>query len=199
MDNLTNLLNSKFVLTPKMRANIQRSYLQDIFSTNPNLRVIPPMAAASASKIDFNSMENFNTLLDISTELRAPYPPPERLLCANLQVAIGKVCDKSGNMTCSQCKLVSYCSKVRCLTGSSFAILIFLLSCYRNAKSFTGASISEVGPSSIPSMYISHSLTFLPVRLQKHPHVGGLAPWLGHRRPSSLFHKPYFRNHFFDV
>lgn len=115
MDKLTNLLNSKLVLTPEMRAHAEQSYLRDLCPTNPNLRAIPP--TPSAFGIDLDGIADFNTLLNVLTKLQSPYPPPERLLCANVQVSMRKVCDKLGNMICSQCKLVSYCSKVKRLKG----------------------------------------------------------------------------------
>ncbi|KDQ54026.1 hypothetical protein JAAARDRAFT_408569 [Jaapia argillacea MUCL 33604] len=37
--------------------------------------------------------------------------PLERLLCANVDVSVRRICPNEGKMTCSACKLVSYCSK----------------------------------------------------------------------------------------
>ena len=67
--------------------------------------------------------------------LREHLPPPKTLPCANVQVEVGtpvKICDRSGTLACSACKLVSYCAKV-----SGYSCLDLTI------NSFFGAGVPE--------------------------------------------------------
>jgi len=39
-------------------------------------------------------------------------PPPDKILCANIDPDVFKTCGKNGVLVCSACRLVSYCSSV---------------------------------------------------------------------------------------
>ena len=68
--------------------------------------------------------------------------PLERLPCANVEPAKDWRCSKDGRMTCRDCKLVSYCSKVR---HWIFLLLSLIKTCFRNASANIGVPTNKVG------------------------------------------------------
>jgi hypothetical protein len=51
-------------------------------------------------------------MMDSVVNRNPKFPPLEVLPCANVDVDKYAACEKPGKLSCSSCKLVSYCSKV---------------------------------------------------------------------------------------
>lgn len=117
MDESTKVLGSTALNPTQMaeaKAKALRSFERDLSTQNANIKVLPPEPATDSEGAfpeDINSMED--QLHNASKRSLWPrHPPPTTLPCANVQLSKYKVCKDSGTMACSECKLVSYCSKV---------------------------------------------------------------------------------------
>ncbi|EKM78526.1 hypothetical protein AGABI1DRAFT_101197 [Agaricus bisporus var. burnettii JB137-S8] len=73
-------------------------YRRDMSSTNPHIRVAAPHT--SSGMFDFTDFT-----------AQPPFPPPQHLLCANVDAEKHRICEKAGTQSCSRCSLVLYCSK----------------------------------------------------------------------------------------
>ncbi|RDB14687.1 hypothetical protein Hypma_016436 [Hypsizygus marmoreus] len=104
------------LFSPKVIADAEASFRRDMATTNTNLRVLPPDPASQMKSSTFASMAALNDSQSLASFLatmpntRPRYPPLERLLCANVQPRKYTSCEHPGTLTCSMCKLVSYCS-----------------------------------------------------------------------------------------
>ena len=101
------------------RAEAQRFLDREMSTKSKSIIPLPPDPMAARSIFDPTNHDTIDpphradilkSFTDCATKVR--FPPPENLLCANVQVSQYSACNKRGSMACSSCKLVSYCSKV---------------------------------------------------------------------------------------
>jgi hypothetical protein len=111
---------------------------------------------------------------DVMRGAKPLLPPFEVLPCANAQPKLRTACDKPGNMACSGCRLVSYCSKVRRLLYEAHCLwLTFdLQDCQKEHW-----KVHKQGVYTSQSIPSPSDLSF--ARLQKPSQARGLATLLG--------------------
>lgn len=79
-----------------------------------DIRILPPEDSGPSLLGGLYSMftRGWQGMVDSVVNKNPKFPPLDVLLCANVNVEKHGVCEKPGKLTCSSCKLVSYCSKV---------------------------------------------------------------------------------------
>jgi len=79
------------------------------------LNTLPPLTDDNTEQL-FERFAQGEDGLKLMREMAKPkYGPLDRLPCANVQAAKYTACDHPGISSCSNCKLVAYCSKVSML------------------------------------------------------------------------------------
>lgn len=100
----------KISMSPEIWTHAESFYRRDMSSPNLRIRLVAPYP--SSGVFDISGFPGSSGLLSAITEAKAPFPPPQRLLCANVDVDNHTICEKAGTLFCAKCSLVSYCSKV---------------------------------------------------------------------------------------
>jgi len=122
MDDLSDRLFR--LMTPEMKADVENSFKRDMTIQSKSLRRVPPdpMAEKNIPVPNMKDLEESDlldpavlqeTLVQSLLHMKPRFPPLEKLPCANVQAEKYTACENRGNLACSACKLVSYCSKVR--------------------------------------------------------------------------------------
>jgi hypothetical protein len=128
MDELTESLST--LMTPetmsKLMAKAQSAMDRDRVSTqSKSISMLPPDPKTAGSFLNPNDVditdparctEFLKSIKESASKLRFPYL--DTLPCANVQVDKYEVCNKPGTQACSECRLVSYCSKVESICVS---------------------------------------------------------------------------------
>lgn len=121
MDELSELLSR--LMTPEMKADAENMMHREMRTQSKSLRRMPPdpIATKAAPIPNLKDLDESDpvavaeALIRSMQNARPRFPPLETLPCANVQVEQYTVCENQGKLTCSACKLVSYCSKVTSL------------------------------------------------------------------------------------
>ncbi|KDR66739.1 hypothetical protein GALMADRAFT_106135 [Galerina marginata CBS 339.88] len=100
----------------QIMADAKSAFERNMITQSKSIAVLPPHPKAAGSFPDPKDIADparrtsfLKSITDSLSKLQ--YPPPEALPCANVQVDKYKFCEKPGIMACSECRLVSYCSK----------------------------------------------------------------------------------------
>lgn len=104
-------------------AEAQSAMDHDMSTQSKSILVLPPDPKTEGPFLDLNDLditdpghaqgtEVLKSITDSIVSKPLRFPPPDTLPCANVQVHKYEVCNKPGTMVCSECRLVSYCSKV---------------------------------------------------------------------------------------
>lgn len=115
------------MVPPEVRARVEEDYPKYLSSChNSALQMLPPISsnregtvlaqgaeAPSDSSLqpDMSQDEIMDAMIKAPSD--SPFPLLGRHPCANVNVAKYSACSKPGTMACSECRLVSYCSKVK--------------------------------------------------------------------------------------
>ena len=141
------LRNSEMV--SKIMAKAQSAMDRDMATQSKSISILPPDPKAGGSFFDSTDVDitdparRTEFLKSITDSISKPlrFPPLDTLPCANVQVDKYDACNKPGTMACSECRLVSYCSKVASI--SVFFGHIFWRK-RRDVRKRTGNHIKEV-------------------------------------------------------
>lgn len=80
----------------------------------------------------------------VGTAMEVRFSPPQILSCANVEASKYKTCSKPGTMACGECRLVSYCSKVRWIGFLTSLVLSEGKYVPRNVRENTGKNTKQV-------------------------------------------------------
>lgn len=110
----------------KIMAEAQSTMDHDMSTQSKSISAIPPDPKTGGSYLNLSDLditdagpaqrtEVLKSITDSIVSKPLRFPPLDTLPCANVQVYKYEVCNKPGTMVCSECRLVSYCSKVGCI------------------------------------------------------------------------------------
>ncbi|KDR66055.1 hypothetical protein GALMADRAFT_232756 [Galerina marginata CBS 339.88] len=102
----------------KIMTKAQSAFDRNMSTKSDSISVLPPNPKTARSILDPKDIDitdpacRTDILKSITDSVsKLQYPPLEILPCANVQADKYRVCNQPGTMVCSECRLVSYCSK----------------------------------------------------------------------------------------